>query len=170
MKTLLLLRHAKSSHKDETLSDVDRPLNKRGNGNAKLIGAVIRRKKIKPDLIVCSPAVRTRQTVDLVLKSARLKMDVTFDERVYEATPRVLFTILKQISEPDTVMLIGHNPGLEDLLASLTGQALTLPTAALACVDLTVEQWNQLRAGKGKLVYRLTPKELTAGKPQSKVE
>lgn len=164
MKTLLLLRHAKSSHKDETLNDLDRPLNERGNSDAKLIGEVIRRKKIKPDLIVCSPAVRTRQTVDLMLKSARLKVEVTFDQRVYEASPRVLFTILKQLTEPDSVMLIGHNPGLEDLLASLTGQALTLPTAALASVELTVEQWDELQAGKGKLVYRLTPKELKAAK------
>lgn len=162
MKTLLLLRHAKSSHKDETLSDIDRPLNKRGTGDAQLIGGVLRRKKIKPDLIVCSPSERTRQTLNLMLEPARLKVEVKFDDRVYEASAGVLFAVLKQVTDSNTVMLIGHNPGLEDLFESLTGKNLTLPTAALAHIELSVDQWSRVRTGMGHLVERLTPKELKA--------
>lgn len=162
MKTLLLLRHAKSSHKDKTLSDIERPLNERGIGDAKLIGGVLRRKKLKPDLIICSPSERTRQTVALMLRSARPKVEVKFDDRVYEASASVLFTVLKQITESNTVMLIGHNPGLEDLLEALTGASVRLPTAALACIKLNVDQWNKVRAETGHLVYRVRPKELKA--------
>jgi phosphohistidine phosphatase len=161
MKTLLLLRHAKSSHEDESLRDFDRPLNERGVGDAKLIGDLIRKKKIKPDLIVGSPAERARQTADLALKSARLKVEMKFDKRIYEASPDVLVKVLSQIKDTsNTVMLVGHNPGFEELLETLTGEAPTLPTASLAWVDLDVDEWNKVRAGSGHLKYRVTPREL----------
>jgi len=163
VKTLLLLRHAKSSHADEGLKDFDRPLKQRGIEDAGLIGDFIRKRKIEPDLVVVSPAERTRQTADITLKSARMKVELTFDQRIYEASSRVLLSVLRQINDTsNTVMLIGHNPGLEELLEALTGEGLTLPTAALACIELEIENWSKARAGSGHLKFRMTPKELKA--------
>ena len=163
MKTLIMLRHAKSSHEDGSLKDIDRPLNERGIADAKLIGGLIRKKRIQPELILASAAERVRQTADLVLKAARLNVEVTFDKRIYEASDRVLFKIIREIDDSsNAVMLIGHNPGLEDLLEELTGEAIRLPTAAVAVVELTVEQWTKVRAGAGNLKFRVTPKELKA--------
>ena len=161
MKTLITLRHAKSSHEDGSLKDIDRPLNERGNSDAKLMGGVIRKRRIQPDLIVASPAERVRQTADLTLKAARLKVGLTFDKRIYEASALGLFKVLMDIDDTsNTVMLIGHNPGLEDLLERLTGEAITLPTAALAAAELNIEHWTEVRTGAGKLTLRVTPKEL----------
>jgi len=161
MKTLLALRHAKSSHEDASLKDIDRPLNERGIGDAKLIGGLIRKRKIQPDLIVASPAERVRQTANLALKAVRLNVEPTFDRRIYEATAQGPFKILRNLNDTsNTVMVIGHNPGLEDLLERLTGEAITLPTAALASVELNVEHWAEVRTGAGKLTLRVTPKEL----------
>jgi phosphohistidine phosphatase len=161
MKTLLILRHAKSSHEDGSLKDIDRPLNERGIGDAKLMGGVIRKRKIQPDLIVASPAERVRQTADLALKAARLNVELTFDKRIYEASARGLLKVLSDLNDTsNTVLLIGHNPGLEDLLERLTGEAIILPTAALVSVELNVEHWTEVRTGAGKVTYRVTPKEL----------
>ena len=161
MKTLIALRHAKSSHEDESLEDIDRALNERGIGDAKLMGGVIRKRKIQPDIIVASPAERVRQTADLALKAARLNVEPTFDKRIYEASARGLLKVLMELNDTsNTVMLIGHNPGLEDLLERLTGEAITLPTASLAGVELNVEHWTEVRTGAGKLTFRVTPKEL----------
>jgi phosphohistidine phosphatase len=165
MKTLLLLRHAKSSHKDEKLRDIDRPLNERGIADAKLIGALIRKKKVKPDLVLASPAERARQTADLALKSARVNVELKFDERIYEATSRALLKVVREINDTaNTVILIGHNPGLEELLEKLTGEAPRLPTASLTRIELGLERWSEVQTGAGHLEYRVKPKELRAVK------
>src|ERR1043166_6098317 len=119
MKTLILLRHAKSSWKDDSLADIDRPLKDRGISDADLIGEWIRQQKIVPDLVLSSPAKRARQTAELVLKSARLKVEPRFEERIYEASTRQLFQVLSHVEDAVTsLILIGHNPGFEDLLRS----------------------------------------------------
>ena len=161
MKTLLLLRHAKSSKDDTTLRDFDRPLNDRGKDDAKLIGRFIRESSISPDLVISSPAKRATKTTELVLKSAALKFNVAFDERIYEADLHRLLTVVSQI-EParSVVMLVGHNPGFEDLVEVLAGRTTRLPTASLAQIDLIVEEWNEVRAGAGKLKWLVTPKDL----------
>jgi len=161
MKTLLLLRHAKSSKDDPALRDFDRPLNDRGKDDAKLIGRFIRESSISPDLVISSPAKRATKTTELVLKSAGLKINVAFDERIYEADLLRLLTVVSQI-EParSVVLLVGHNPGFEDLVEALAGRTTPLPTASLAQIDLTVEEWNKVRAGAGKLKLLVTPKDL----------
>ena len=161
MKTLLLLRHAKSSKDDAALRDFDRPLNDRGKDDAKLIGRFIRESSITPDLVISSPAKRATKTTELVLKSAGLNINVAFDERIYEADVHRLLAVVSQI-EPaaSVVMLVGHNPGFEDLVEMLAGRTTSLPTASLAQIDLTVEEWNKVRAGAGKLKWLVTPKDL----------
>ena len=169
MKTLLLLRHAKSSWKDESLEDIERPLNDRGLRATSVIGNYIRKHKIAPDLIISSPATRARQTVDLVLKAARLKLQPRFDERIYEASAHRLLEVISQIEDAtDTAMLVGHNPGFEELVEKLTGELERVPTCALACIELNVEKWSKARTSEGSLKWLVTPKKLKhADKEQS---
>ena len=162
MKTLLLLRHAKSSKEDTSLRDFDRPLNtERGIKDAQLIGKYIRKQKIKADLVISSPAERARNTAELVLKSAGRKVELRFDERIYEASGRRLVNIISQIEDTaNTVILVGHNPGFEELFEALTNEDRSLPTASLACIELGVEKWSKMRAGVGDLKWLVAPKEL----------
>jgi phosphohistidine phosphatase len=161
MKTLLLLRHAKAGQDDPALKDIDRPLNDRGENDARLIGKFIAGKKIRPDLVISSPAKRALQTVGLVLKAAGLKLQPTFDERIYENSAPRLLEVLSEIEEPAiTAMLVGHNPGCEELFHALTGDASDLPTASLACVELQVPKWSGARPGSGNFKWLVTPKEL----------
>lgn len=163
MKTLLLLRHAKSSRKDDGVRDFDRPLNQRGLKTAPSIGRLIRKRKLQPDLVLSSPAERARQTTQLVIEAAGLKTELRYDERIYEASVARLLGVVSQLDdEAGMVILVGHNPGLEELLEMLTGEAHNLPTAALACIELNIEKWNKVRAGGGQLHWLVKPKELKA--------
>jgi phosphohistidine phosphatase len=161
MKALLLLRHAKSSKDDPALRDFDRPLNDRGKDDAKLIGRFMRERSISPDLVISSPAKRAQRTAELVTKAAGLTINIALDERIYEADVHRLLLVVSQI-EPamNVVMLVGHNPGFEDLVEVLTGRPPRLPTASLAQIDLAVEEWNKVRAGAGKLKWLVTPRDL----------
>jgi phosphohistidine phosphatase len=161
MKTLFLLRHAKSSWKDDNLSDFDRPLKKRGLGDAQLIGKLIRQREIPLDLVISSSAERARQTTQLVLMSADRQVETRFDERLYEAGMRRLLTLISRLdNQANAVMLVGHNPGFEELLKTLTGEEHGMPTAALAGIEFEVDDWSQVKARTGKLTLLLTPKEL----------
>ena len=162
MKTLLLLRHAKSSWDDPDLKDFDRPLNKRGLKTAPKMGAVMRKRKLQPDLILSSPAARAKETTSLVSEAASLKTEVRYDQRIYEASEDRLLKIVSQIDESvNSAMLVGHNPGFEELLAALTGESQRMPTAALACIELEVEKWADVSAASGKLAWLVKPKDLS---------
>ena len=161
MKTLLLLRHAKSSRDDPTLNDFDRSLNDRGKDDAKLMGRWLGRQQIVLDAAISSPAKRARQTTEIFLKAADVSLAASFDERIYEAGLQQLITIVSEIDPSrNTVLLIGHNPGFEDLAESLTGQHIRLATATLAGIELSVEEWRDVRPRAGKLRLLVTPKEL----------
>jgi phosphohistidine phosphatase len=161
MKTLLLLRHAKSSWKDSDVRDFDRPLNQRGLKAAPAIGRLIKKRKLQPDLLLSSPAERARQTTQLVIEAAGLKTELRYDERIYEASVARLLGLVSELDdEAGTIMLVGHNPGFEELLEMLTGEAHKLPTAALACIELNIEKWNKVRAGAGRLEWLVKAKEL----------
>jgi phosphohistidine phosphatase len=164
MKTLYLMRHAKSSWKEPELSDFDRPLNGRGREDAPLVGRYVRKMKIRPELLqllLCSTAERARQTAALVSESAGLATETRYDERIYEADASRLLEVVSQIEDAaGVVLLVGHNPGLESLLESLTGETRRMPTAALACVALDVEKWGKVRERAGRLEWLLGPKEL----------
>lgn len=163
MKTLYLLRHAKSSWKDPGLQDFDRPLNGRGREAAPLVGRLIRKRKLRVELLLSSPAARARQTAALVKESAGLTADLFYDERIYEADAARLLDVVTQASESaDALMLVGHNPGMEELLTFLTGEERRMQTAALACVALDVEKWSKVRAQAGRLEWLVRPKELAS--------
>jgi len=161
MRTLYLLRHAKSSWKDESLSDFERPLKRRGREAAQQIGERLAQEKLKNPVLICSPAVRTRETAELVLKSSKLRVEERWDERIYEASLRDLLQVVTEIpDDKKVVILIGHNPGFEELLAFLTGESRRMPTAALAKIMFEVS-WKDVEARSGKLDWFTTPKQLS---------
>jgi len=160
VRTLYLLRHAKSSWKDASLSDFERPLKRRGREAAQLVGERLAQEKLKNPVLICSPAVRTRETAELVLKSSKLRVEERWDQRIYEASLRDLLQVVSEIPDDKKVaILIGHNPGFEELLAFLTGESRRMPTAALAKIMFDVS-WKDIEARSGKLDWFVTPKEL----------
>lgn len=163
MKTLLLLRHAKSSWDDPSLSDFDRPLARRGKKAAPRMGKALQQRGPLPDLILSSPAVRARRTIEAFRQGAKLDITPQFEEGLYDASSAQIIQIVRRL--PDTsscAMLVGHNPGCEDTLFRLTGACVSMPTAALACIELEVGRWKDVENANGRLVWRLTPKMLGA--------
>jgi phosphohistidine phosphatase len=161
MRTLLLLRHAKSSWDDPSLRDFDRPLNKRGLKAAPLIGRFMLKRDVRPGLVISSPAKRAKKTARLVAESAQLPSKPRFDERIYEASAVQLLEVVSEIEDQaEEVMLVGHNPGLEELLLALTGEVRRMPTAALARIKLDIEKWRDAPEAGGQLEWLVTPKEL----------
>jgi phosphohistidine phosphatase len=159
MKTLYVLRHAKSSWGEPSLADFDRPLNGRGMRAVPAVAGVMRERGIHPGLVVSSPALRARQTAELLAAELGLDAPVQFDARVYEAHTLDLLKVISDADEPaGELLLVGHNPGLEGLVERLTGERVGLPTAALARVELTVERWSEVAEGSGRLEWLVTPR------------
>lgn len=162
MKTLLLLRHAKSSWKHEDLKDFERPLNKRGEKDAPRVGQLLKDQELLPQLILSSTAVRARKTTEAVIQSAGYTGEVRYLDSFYLAEPSVYLDVLKVLTDSlERVMLVGHNPGMEALLQILTGVMEPLPTAALAYIVLPVKRWSELDdpSIQGELVSLWRPRE-----------
>ena len=168
MRTLYLLRHAKSSWKDDSLRDFDRPLKGRGREAAEHIGKVLAAEQLfsaspSAPLVISSPAVRARETTALVLQSAGLPLEPRFDERIYEADVRTLLDVIESLPDKaSTALLVGHNPGFENLLSYLTSDDRHMPTAALAKIEFEVESWSEVAEGSGRLESFVTPKDLSS--------
>jgi len=162
MKTLLLLRHAKSSWKQPDLADHDRPLNKRGKRAAPLMGALLQDEKLIPDFILCSSAVRAYTTALLAAKACTYKGKIKQTRKLYLADPQAYIEVLRQVSKNHArVLVVGHNPGLETLIEALTGEAIAMPTTALAYVELSLKRWSDLDMNtECKLVNVWRPKNL----------
>ena len=143
------------------MRDFDRPLKDRGRKAAKRIGKYLGREKLTDPLVLCSPAVRTRETSEIVLKHAGLRVEVQFEQRIYEASLRDLVQVVSEIPDDKQVaIMIGHNPGFEELLAYLTGEGRRMPTCALAKIKFEVESWKEIKEDQGSLEWFVTPKEL----------
>jgi phosphohistidine phosphatase len=148
VRTLLILRHAKSSWDDSTLSDHQRPLNARGERDAPRMGALARDERLFPDLIISSDAVRARLTAEAMAQALGYRRQLLLDARLYHANPADILDVVRSAVADDvsTVMIVGHNPGLEELVAQLTGEPEHLPTGALARIDLAIDSWSDLDA------------------------
>lgn len=171
MKTLGLFRHAKSDWHDARARDFDRPLNSRGKLGASVMGAHIRAEGTRWDRVIASPAVRVAQTIDFAAQAARSSVPINWDRRIYLASSATLLDLLKeQEGNPASVMMIGHNPGLEDLIFDLVPDdgsnplrdrvEVKFPTAALAILTAEIGAWAELKEGSARLVHLTRPRDL----------
>ena len=147
MKTLYLLRHAKSSWSFDELSDQERPLNDRGRDDAPAMGQALAKRRICPDLIVSSPAVRAMSTAVLVAREMQYPHEkITVESGIYGADADDLLTIIKDL--PDTansVLLVGHNPTITETANALSPSSINeMPTAAVVCLHFACEQWSEV--------------------------
>lgn len=172
MKTLLLMRHAKSSWKDSDLKDHERPLNKRGRMDAPLMGHVLVDRELLPQKILCSTAVRARQTAEALRESANYQAEIEYLDRLYMAEAEEYLNVLRELPDDlERVMVIGHNPGLETLLQMLSGRIEALPTAVIAHLVLPITQWPQVNGDtEGELIEIWRPKELRDEVPEPEKE
>ena len=167
MKRLYLLRHAKSSWDDSSLPDHDRPLAGRGRRASKAIARHLREEDIKPDLVLCSSARRARETLDR-LEKALSASTVQVEDDLYAASASQLLDRVRRVPDGvESVMLIGHNPGLQELALDLARASATAdelaakyPTAALATLEFSASSWRELDNGAADLVALVCPRDL----------
>jgi len=163
MKTLLILRHAKTQS-DAPAGDHARELTERGHRNAAAMGAYIQNLIGTPDAIITSDATRARQTAEIVAPAVAFAAPVTVEPRIYAADLATLLAVVQRIpDEVQTAIIVGHNPGFEELAASLAGKAeqgVRLPTAGLALLEFDVDRWDSVRAGGGRLREVAAPRTI----------
>ena len=162
MKHLLLLRHAKSSWADGAVTDHDRPLNKRGLAAAPRMGGLLAEQDLVPQAIVSSTACRAVSTAERAAEAAGYDGPITTEAALYHASPEAILRVLA--STPDAcerLLLVGHNPGLEELVLHLTGAYERLPTGALAHVELGIQSWREAPSARGRLLGLWRPRELS---------
>jgi phosphohistidine phosphatase len=166
MKTLMLLRHAKSSWADEDLDDHDRPLDPRGEEAAPAMGRLMAEQGLVPELILSSTALRARATAELVASASGFTGEIRLSEELYLAPAGVLLDTVRLAvcgagDDVSRLLVIAHNPGLENLVAILSGRPERFPTAALAVFDLDIDSWNDLELGVATRLRGLwRPREL----------
>ena len=168
MKTLTLLRHAKSGWDDPVQRDFDRPLNNRGRRAAQTIGREMRVLGLKFDHVIASPAARVMETLRDVSDSYGRPLEPSYDKRVYLASPETLLELVRAAGEEtDSLLIVGHNPGLERLALLLTSGdglrdeiAAKYPTATLAEITLPAERWSEVAEGTGTISRFIRPRDL----------
>ncbi len=168
MKTVLLLRHAKSDWGNPGLTDFDRPLAKRGLKDAPSMGHILADFDVVPDKILASPAKRAKQTAEMVAQACGYKKSIAWQEDFYGGYSHTLIQTLTTL--PDNlkrVMLVGHNPTMEETTSALLsgqddGLEIRFPTAALLCLDLSIITWSQLEPGDATLRWFLIPRLVKA--------
>jgi len=171
MRRLLLLRHAKSD-RPPGVPDHDRPLNRRGRDDAPIIGTYLAHNALIPDRVLCSTAERTRETCDLVANQLAEPPPVDFDERLYEAGPPAILSLLRATPpKVHSLLVIGHNPGMHQVALTLIASGDVearerlhekFPTTALAVIDFAFDEWGKLHARSGRLDRFVTPRQLAA--------
>ena len=172
MKILYVLRHAKSDWRDSSLKDFDRPLNARGKIAAKAIGKEMLKRRMKPDLVLASPAVRAQQTLERVQEAYGAGFVTTHESAIYMAEPEALVDLVRRA--PDDVkrlLLVGHNPGLQEVATDLIAAGdlddrerlrEKLPTGGLVVIDFAIADWSKLHPRSGRLERFVVPRMLEA--------
>ena len=145
MKRLLTLRHAKSSWADGSIDDWQRSLNERGHRDAPRAGEWLRERNLVPDLIITSDAIRARTTAEVVAEASGYSDTILLEPLLYGASPAAVIEVLNEVSdEVRSVMIVGHNPGLEELVGALSGEPHGMPTAGLFVFDVPIARWRDL--------------------------
>ncbi len=170
MLTLSLLRHAKSSWSNPTLPDRERPLATRGVTDAPLMGKAMAERGIDPELVLCSSARRTRDTLDLVLPELRVEPNIVYVDALYHASPEEMLELLHGIQPgANRVMLVGHNPEIQAFALDLVGSGpkhfrdrlrTKYPTAGLAVINFVSGLWKSVSVNSGTLNLFLSPRDL----------
>jgi phosphohistidine phosphatase len=168
MKTILLLRHAKSDRDNPALADYERPLAKRGFKDAPRMGAVLASFEMRPDRILASPARRAKETAELVAEACGYKKEIEWHEAFYGGNAEDLIAALQRLPHSvEKVLLVGHNPTMEETVSALISgdeqePIIAMPTAALACLQIDIRDWVELEPGEGLLQWFLTPRLVKA--------
>jgi len=171
MKLLGLYRHAKSDWHDARARDFDRPLNERGRKGASIMGRHIRDHGVRWERIVASPAVRVAQTIEIGANANGTNVSVIWDRRIYLASSATLLDLLReQEGDPKTILMVGHNPGLEDLIFDLVPDDGSsplrdiveekFPTATFAVLELDIDSWADADEGCARLIHLMRPRDL----------
>jgi phosphohistidine phosphatase len=163
LKTLLVLRHAKSSWKDSELDDHDRPLNKRGEKEAPRVGKHLRKIELVPSAIICSTARRAKETAIAVAENSGFPVEqIVYERRLYHAAPKQMMEVIREFPEQwEQPMIVGHNPGLEEMVCALINDEVELKTAALAVIAFEIDGWRNIAlVGRGNLVSVVRGREL----------
>ena len=156
-RSFVIVRHAKSAWPDG-VPDPQRPLNRRGRRDAPAVGRWVRERVGPLDAVVCSPATRARQTWELIAGELDRPPAPDFDERVYAASADTLLAVVRGVPKAaGSVLMVGHNPGVADLLAALTGETLEVKTSTVAVLGLTCS-WADAAPGIARLVAHATPR------------
>lgn len=169
MKYLSVLRHAKAAHFDEYPTDFERPLTSRGQKDARQIAEILADSDPAIDWLVSSPAQRTRETATILAETLKFKRGIVWQDAIYEAAADALLAVLAEVpAEMEHVLIVGHNPGMEELVSGLaagspTRLGISMATAGLAQLTLEIFGWNQIRWGCGTLHSMIRPK-LVRGK------
>lgn len=161
MKTLYLMRHAKSDHTDGSLSDFDRPLNERGKHDAAEMGNRLVNKNLSPAVIISSPAKRALKTAKIISRAlGKKESEIQLEFDVYEATIQNLLHVIRNINDDaKSAILFGHNPAFTGIIGYLTHTPIeNLPTAGIACIAFPVETWKQIAEESGELAWVDFPK------------
>ena len=161
-RRLVLMRHAKSDWGHSSLADHDRPLNRRGRRDAPKMARWLAEAGAIPDIVFCSSAARTRETVSLMTPEWDDTAEVSYCEKLYLATPEtILKTATSDRCDARVLMVVAHNPGIAQLVCLLADQAIEMPTAAIAIFEVSVTDWSELRSSSPtKLIQFMRPKAL----------
>jgi phosphohistidine phosphatase len=163
MKSLLVLRHAKSDWSSDRLEDIDRPLAHRGRRDLPRVAGVLGRLEVRPGIILHSPAARARETAVGLTERLDHLPEPRVDERLYLAGPAVLSEVLGEQDDRCAVaLLVGHNPGMEEWIERLCGARVRLPTAGMALIEFGTGSWSEAAAGSGQLLWLVVPRLLAS--------
>ena len=166
MKRLVLIRHAKSSWNNPGLRDFDRPLNKRGKVDAPEMGRRLALRSLMPDRLLSSPAKRAIRTAEIIAGAIGFPAGrISRMDRLYGAGVTDLLDILRELNDGDDIVyLVGHNPGLTDLINSISSDFLdNLPTCGVFCADFEISSWQETGRHRGTRVFVDVPKQPPAG-------
>lgn len=161
MKYLYLVRHAKSSWDDASLSDIERPLNKRGKKDAPFMGKLLNKMKISPELLITSPAKRALTTARIFAEEIDYPdKKIIIDERIYGASPGEIIKIISELDEQNIIMVFGHNPTFTSVANFLSVSNIdNLPTCSVTGIEFPVDNWPQIEEHKGKIILFEYPKK-----------
>lgn len=161
MKTVLLLRHGKSKRGPEYETDFERPLAKRGRRDAARMGEFLAEQDLLPDVILCSPAKRARETAERCADAADYQGEIRYEESLYDGNEESYLELLWSLDDAiGRVLFVGHNPTTEAVIETLSRRYARMPTAALARVDFDTDLWVELFDVGGRLVWVQVPRAL----------